>query len=66
MVNQLGAAASPDAGFVEVVSLIQAARLRALQAVNIELVDLYWHVGAIISRKIGTIAVSGSVFGRRH
>jgi len=28
--------------------------LRALQAVNTELIDLYWQVGAIISRKIAT------------
>lgn len=42
MINLMGAPASPDEGFVEVVSLIQAARLRALQAVNTELIDLDW------------------------
>lgn len=39
-------------GFAEVIDLIAAARVRAVQAVNIELVDLYWQVGAIISGKI--------------
>ena len=52
MVDLLGTHASPDEGFVEVVSLIQAARVRALQAVNTELIDLYWQVGGIVSRKI--------------
>ena len=34
--------------------MIQAARGRALQAVNSELVELYWQVGGFISRKIET------------
>ena len=38
--------------FAEVVGLIQAARDRALQAVNVELVGLYWRVGEYIQRKI--------------
>ncbi len=42
----------PDSGFAEVVQLISAARQRAMQAVNTSLIDLYWQVGAIISRKI--------------
>ena len=41
-----------DSGFTEVIQLIATARLRALQAVNTTLIDLYWQVGAIISRKI--------------
>lgn len=36
--------------------MIQAARGRALQAVNSELVELYWQVGRFISRKIETAA----------
>lgn len=36
--------------------MIQAARGRALQAVNSELVELYWQVGGFISRKIETAA----------
>ena len=38
--------------FDEVLSLIAAARQRAYQAVNTELVDLYWELGGYISRKI--------------
>ena len=47
------AAAGPrEVTFREVVGMIQDARKRALQAVNTELVDLYWQVGEFISRKI--------------
>ncbi len=38
--------------FAEVVTLIQSARHRAFQAVNTELVGLYWQVGEYISRKL--------------
>jgi predicted nuclease of restriction endonuclease-like (RecB) superfamily len=41
-----------EAGFSEVVQLIASARQRAIQAVNTSLIDLYWQVGEIISRKI--------------
>jgi len=41
-----------DNGFTEVVQLITQARQRAVQAVNTTLIELYWQVGAIISRKI--------------
>ena len=41
-----------EAGFAEVASLIAAARQQAFQAVNTALIDLYWQVGAYISRKI--------------
>jgi predicted nuclease of restriction endonuclease-like (RecB) superfamily len=54
-----GAAVSPSAlkaSFVEVVGLIHKARQRALQAVNTELIDLYWRVGESISRKRETAA----------
>src|SRR3970040_1677238 len=57
--------------FREVVPLIQRARQRAFQAVNTELIDLYWRVGEYISRRIsadgwgkGTI-LSLSAFIRR-
>lgn len=43
---------SQNTQFTEVSELIASAKLRAVQAVNSTLVDLYWHVGAIISRKI--------------
>jgi predicted nuclease of restriction endonuclease-like (RecB) superfamily len=40
--------------FAEVVALIEQARNRAYQAVNTELVGLYWQIGKYISRKIET------------
>nr|WP_231512021.1 DUF1016 N-terminal domain-containing protein [Chondromyces apiculatus] len=41
-----------DTRFTEVIALIEAARGRAYQAVNAELVSLYWQLGEYISRKI--------------
>lgn len=41
-----------DSTFGDIVQLIDAARQRAYQAVNTELIDLYWKVGGIISHKI--------------
>ena len=38
--------------FSEVVRLIAASREKAIQAVNTALIELYWEVGAMISRKI--------------
>ncbi len=46
--------AAVDRAFAEVVELITSARLRAVQAVNSTLIDLYWQVGSFISRKIET------------
>jgi len=43
-----------EASFAEVVSLIERARERAYQAVNTELVGLYWQIGKYISRKLET------------
>jgi predicted nuclease of restriction endonuclease-like (RecB) superfamily len=43
-----------DARFVEVLALIDAARDRAYQAVNSELVLLYWQLGELISRKVAS------------
>ena len=43
-----------ESSFREVVNLIQHARQRAFQAVNTELIDLYWRVGQYISRKLET------------
>ena len=42
--------------FEEVLALIDAARSRAVAAVNHELVDLYWQIGEYISRKIESAA----------
>ncbi|HEN8797692.1 DUF1016 domain-containing protein [Pseudomonas sp. CM25] len=41
-----------DDRFEEVLRLIQDARQRAVQAVNTQLIDLYWQVGAYISHKL--------------
>jgi len=49
---RVGAGAAQDAAFAEVVGLIEQARTRANQAVNTELVGLYWQIGAYISAKL--------------
>ena len=38
--------------FTEIASLIKQSRNNALRAVNAELVNLYWNVGAYISQKL--------------
>ena len=50
----LASSATLEASFAEIVDLIQQARQRSLQAVNTELIDLYWQVGGYISRKLET------------
>jgi predicted nuclease of restriction endonuclease-like (RecB) superfamily len=52
-VNDLSPTApSVGASFNEITQLIITARQRAMQAVNTELIELHWQVGAYISRKI--------------
>ncbi len=41
-----------DHVFTEIAQLISVARQRAFQSVNTTLIELYWQVGATISRKI--------------
>ncbi|MFV3287190.1 PDDEXK nuclease domain-containing protein [Pseudomonas sp. NY11955] len=41
-----------DDRFDEVLALIQGARQRVVQTVNTQLIELYWQVGAYISRKL--------------
>jgi predicted nuclease of restriction endonuclease-like (RecB) superfamily len=41
-----------QASFGEITQLIEAARHNAFQAVNTALIELYWRVGEIISRKV--------------
>ena len=48
--------AGHEPAFREIIGLIEAARRRAFQAVNTELIDLYWRVGEYISRKLETAA----------
>jgi predicted nuclease of restriction endonuclease-like (RecB) superfamily len=50
-----------DARFAEVIALIETARGRAYQAVNSELVSLYWELGGYISRKIASAEWGDSV-----
>ena len=40
--------------FREIIGLIQSARQRAFQAVNTELIGLYWRVGEYISHRINS------------
>jgi len=42
--------------------LIVAARQRAVQAVNTSLIELYWHVGQTISRKVAQAECFDLVF----
>jgi len=44
----------PIDDFAEIAQLIAAARQRAVQAVNITLIDLYWQIGQRISHKIAS------------
>ena len=44
----------PAPDFAEITRLIDSARLRAYQAVNTTLIELYWQVGAYLSRKIAS------------
>ena len=43
---------APQSDFNEILGLITAAKQRAVQAVNTTLIELYWQVGEVISRKI--------------
>jgi len=46
--------AGQEPAFRKIIDLIAAARRRAFQAVNTELIDLYWRVGQSISHKLKT------------
>ncbi|WP_295580761.1 PDDEXK nuclease domain-containing protein [uncultured Lamprocystis sp.] len=50
----IGAANPIPTDFAEIARLIESARHQALQAVNTTLIDLYWQVGAHLSRKLET------------
>lgn len=59
--------------FDEIVSLIEAARERSLQAVNSELIDLYWRIGDYLHQKIesdgwakGTVVQLASYIAQRE
>ena len=62
-----------DTAFAEIAELIASAKVRAVQAVNTALIDLYWQVGGIISRKIaaaewgdGVVDQLASYLARTH
>ena len=38
--------------FADVEGMIRTAKRRAYSAVNTELIDLYWHIGAYISQRV--------------
>ena len=62
-----------EAAFADVVKLIYAARQRAYQAVNTELIDLYWSIGKYLHHKIesdgwakGTVVQLGAYIAQRE
>ncbi|WP_107851846.1 PDDEXK nuclease domain-containing protein [Oceanimonas marisflavi] len=54
----------PQPHFKEVLTLIEQARQRATQAVNTQLVELYWQVGAYISHKLEQAEWGDAVVGQ--
>ncbi len=60
--NVLGDASNDR--FNEVLTLIQIARQQAVQTVNTQLIELYWQVGAHISRKLEGAEWGDSVVGQ--
>ena len=62
-----------EAAFAEVVGLIHAARQRTAQAVNTELIDLYWRIGQFLHLRIeadgwaqGTVVQLAAYVARRE
>ena len=53
-----------ETAFAEVVGLIEQARQRAYQAVNSELVGLYWRIGEYISAKLAAAVWGEGVVDR--
>ena len=52
LVSEPAPPARADADFDAVLALIDAARTRAVAAVNITLIELYWHIGEFIALKV--------------
>ncbi|MET3605939.1 putative nuclease of restriction endonuclease-like (RecB) superfamily [Sphaerotilus sulfidivorans] len=63
-VVQDGAGEAVETSFAEVVGLIEQARQRAYQAVNTELVALYWEIGQYISGKLSAAIWGDGVVDR--
>lgn len=53
-----------ESDFGEILGLIDRARQRAFQAVNTALIELYWEVGSVISRKIAAAEWGDGVVDR--
>ncbi|MFU2329643.1 DUF1016 N-terminal domain-containing protein [Pseudomonas sp. NFX98] len=53
-----------DHRFDEVLALIHSSRQKAIQAVNTQLIELYWQVGAHISRKLENAEWGDAVVGQ--
>jgi predicted nuclease of restriction endonuclease-like (RecB) superfamily len=73
LAKQARAALPAQADFDTVLGLIEAARARAVAAVNTALIDLYWSIGQHISRKIaedgwgqGTVEALAEAIRRRY
>ena len=64
VVSQGDAAEPIQTSFAEVVGLIEQARQRAYQAVNSELVGLYWRIGEYISAKLAAAVWGEGVVDR--
>src|SRR5690606_8570691 len=43
---------SMDKRFTDILQLIQQSRSNAIKAVNIELINLYWNIGAYVKQKL--------------
>jgi predicted nuclease of restriction endonuclease-like (RecB) superfamily len=72
MVKRVRAGRGIEGDFAQVLGLIDAARGRAVAAVNTELIELYWAIGEHISGRIagdgwglGTVAALAEFIGRR-
>jgi hypothetical protein len=73
IVKRVSAKAPSPREFDHVLALIEAARTRAVAAVNTAMIDLYWSIGEHISRKIsndgwgqGTVAALAEYIRRRQ
>jgi len=64
VVVQPDAAEPVETAFAEVVGLIEQARQRAYQAVDSELVGLYWRIGQYISAKLAAAVWGEGVVDR--
>jgi hypothetical protein len=67
LVGRFSAAKAIDVdekSFTEAVEMIQAARGRALTAVNVTMIDLYWRFGESISHKLASAVWGDDVAGR--